>query len=257
MPNSIDVLILLPWLQVDMGGPWLAKIPLSQQVTVGRECQGGAWAHWHTGQSELHAGLWWNHILSCLVPDVAWMHCCIILTLIYLIYLIYLILSRCSIGTMDIWICWWILLEFTWSQYFSWVLFFSRHDAFPPVQMQRYLPDGPHFVGGADSQALVSAENVDPGSLKKENLAQDTVSYLMCHASIEIFRIFWCDFFFNLFSNFSTFWRFCYFCIAYDLVKFMEPGIECHRMSQVSHYHTAFLSVTHYINYISECDTLH
>ena len=50
--------------------------------------------------------------------------------------------------------------------------------------MQRYLPDGPHFVGGADSQALVSAENVDPGSLKKENLAQDTVSYLMCHASI-------------------------------------------------------------------------
>jgi len=99
-------------------------------------------------------------------------------------YLIYLIFSRCSIGTMDIWICWWILLEFTWSQYFSWVLFFSRHDAFPPVQMQRYLPDGPHFVGGADSQALVSAENVDPGSLKKENLAQDTVSYLMCHASI-------------------------------------------------------------------------
>lgn len=50
--------------------------------------------------------------------------------------------------------------------------------------MQRYLPDGPHFVGGAGSQAVVSAASLDPGSLKKEDLAQDTVSYLMCLAGI-------------------------------------------------------------------------
>lgn len=123
----------------------------------------------------------WKYLHDLLVTGGNWMNWCVWIHLycnvhdsIYSIDLndlIYLMLFIChGYGKCGkIWTLW------------TFAGFVDSHwcHCWPTALLPRYLPAGPRYVGGAGALAMVDPAKVDPGTLKKEDLAQDTVSYLM------------------------------------------------------------------------------